>query len=134
MRNRLIGFLLFLSAVLLAVTGAQAASNLAPQSSREGGVSVHVTPRAMSGSTWEFEFSINTHSGDLSEDLAKAVVLVADGGKTYAPVAWEGAAPGGHHRKGVLRFKAITPQPQAIELKLQRPGEPSPRLFRWQLR
>lgn len=132
MRNRLIGFFLSLSAVLLAVNGAQAASNLPPQSSREGGVSVQVTPRLVSGSVWEFEFSINTHSGDLSEDLTKAVVLVADGGASHAPLAWEGAPPGGHHRKGVLRFKAISPQPQAIELKLQRPGEPSPRVFRWQ--
>ena len=134
MRNRLIGFMLSLSAILFVATGAQAASNLAPQSSREGGVSVQVTPRTMSGSVWEFEFSLNTHSGDLSEDLAKAVVLVADGGQSYAPAAWEGAPPGGHHRKGVLRFKAITPQPQAIELKLQRPGEQAPRSFRWQLR
>lgn len=134
MRQHLIGIVLFLSAALLAVTGAQAASSLAPQSSREDGVSVKVTPRAMSGSTWEFEISLNTHSGDLSEDLAKAVVLVADGGTSHAPVAWEGDPPGGHHRKGVLRFKAISPQPQAIELKLQRPGEPAPRLFRWQLK
>ncbi|MBE0627912.1 MAG: hypothetical protein IH606_24220 [Burkholderiales bacterium] len=134
MRNRLIGFLLFLCASPLIVTGAQAASTLAPQSSREGGVSVQVTPRALSGSTWEFEFSINTHSGDLSEDLAKAVILVSDDGASRAPLGWEGAPPGGHHRKGVLRFKAITPQPQAIELKLQRPGEPAPRLFRWQLK
>jgi len=134
MRNRLIGFFLSMSAILLAVSGAQAAAGLPAQSSRAGGVSVQVTPRVVSGSTWEFEFSINTHSGDLSEDLQKAVVLVADGGTSHAPVAWEGAPPGGHHRKGVLRFKAITPQPQAIELKLQRPGEASPRLFRWQLR
>jgi len=134
MRNRLIGLFFSLSAILLTATGVQAASNLPAQSSREGGVSVQVTPTLVSGGTWEFEFSINTHSGDLSEDLAKAVVLVADGGAPHAPVAWEGAPPGGHHRKGVLRFKAITPQPQAIDLKLQRPGEASPRLFHWKLR
>ena len=134
MRNRLFVFFLSLSVILLALTGAQAASNLPPQSSREGGVAVQVTPRLVSGSTWEFEISINTHSGDLSDDLEKAVVLVADAGTSYTPVAWEGAPPGGHHRKGVLRFKAVTPQPQAIELKLQRPGEPTPRSFRWQLK
>ena len=134
MRNRLIGFFILLSAILFAVAGAQAASKLTPQSSREGGVAVQVTPLTTSGKAWEFEFSINTHSVELSEDLAKAVLLVADGGAAYAPVAWEGAPSGGHHRKGVLRFKAISPQPQAIELRLQRPGEASPRLFRWQLR
>lgn len=134
MRNRLIGLFLSLSAILLAVTGAQAASNLPPQSSSDGGVSVKVTPRAISGDTWEFEITLNTHSGDLSEALDKAVVLVADGGTSYAPVASQGDPPGGHHRKGVLRFNAISPQPQAIELRLQRPGEPTPRLFRWQLK
>jgi hypothetical protein len=61
------------------------------------------------------------------------MVLVADGSTSHVPVARR-APPGDHHRRGVLRFKAITPQPQAIELKLQRPGEASPRLFRWQLR
>jgi hypothetical protein len=134
MRTRLIVFFLSLSAILLAVTSAQAAPNLPPQSSSQAGVAVQVTPRVVSGSSWEFEFSINTHSGDLSEDVEKAVVLVADGSTSYAPVAWEGDPPGGHHRKGVLRFNGISPQPQVIELKLQRPGEPSPRLFRWQLR
>lgn len=134
MRTRLIVFFLSLTAMLLAVTGAQAASSLPPQLSSQAGVTVQVTPRADSGGTWEFEFALNTHSGDLSEDLAKAVVLVADGGTSYAPVAWQGDPPGGHHRKGVLRFQAISPQPQAIELKLQRPGEPSPRSFRWQLK
>lgn len=134
MRTRLIVFFLSLTAILLAIPSAQAASNLPPQSSSQAGVSVQVTPRAISGSTWEFEFSINTHSGDLSEDLEKAVVLVADGRTSYAPVAWQGDPPGGHHRKGVLRVKAISPQPQAIELTLQRPGEPSPRSFRWQLK
>lgn len=131
MRNRLTVFLL---AILLAATGAQAAANLPPQSSSDGGVTVKVTPRVISGGTWEFEITLNTHSGDLSEALDKAVVLVAEGGTSYAPVAWQGDPPGGHHRKGVLRFKAISPQPQAIELKLQRPGEPTPRLFRWQLK
>lgn len=131
MRNRLTVFLL---AMLLAAIGAQAAANLPPQSSSVGGVAVKVTPRVISGDTWDFEITLNTHSGDLSEALDKAVVLVADGGASHAPVAWEGDPPGGHHRKGVLRFKAVSPQPQAIELRLQRPGEPAPRLFRWQLK
>lgn len=119
---------------LVAAPSAEAVSNLPPKSSSQAGVAVQVTPRVISGSTWEFEFAINTHSGDLSEDLEKAVVLVADGRASYTPVAWQGDPPGGHHRTGVLRFRAISPQPQAIEIKLQRPGEPSPRLFHWQVR
>ena len=134
MRVRLIIFFVSLTAILAAIPSAQAAANLPPQSSSQTGVAVQVTPRVVSGSTWEFEFSINTHSGNLSDDFEKAVLLVADGRTSYAPVAWQGDPPGGHHRKGVLRFKAITPQPQKIELKLQRFGESTPRLFHWQLR
>jgi hypothetical protein len=49
-------------------------------------------------------------------------------------MAWDGAPPGGHHREGVLRFKPISPQPQAIELQFTRAGEGAPRSFRWQLK
>ena len=53
---------------------------------------------------------LEAHTQDLSDDLAKSAVLIADG-KQYMPVGWEGAQPGGHHRKGLLRFKAIVPKP-----------------------
>ncbi len=56
-----------------------------------------------------------------------------DGGKRHAPVAWDGAGPGGHHREGVLRFKPASPRPQAVELRITRPGESAPRSFRWVL-
>jgi len=35
---------------------------------------------------------------------------------------------------GVLNFAPINPQPVAIELQIQRPGEPAPRRFRWLLK
>ena len=49
------------------------------------------------------------------------------------PLGWDGAAPGGRHRAGVLRFGAILPRPQWIELRISRPGEPQARSFRWKL-
>ena len=51
-----------------------------------------------------------------------------------APAVWEGDPPGGHHRKGVLKFDAVNPRPQDIELRITRAGEPKPRSFRWQLK
>ena len=124
----------FFTAILFGL-GASAAE-LAQQSSQAGGVTVRVKPADVSGkaATWSFQVVLDTHSGDLSDDLAAAAVIVDAGGKKYSAVGWEGDAPGGHHRKGVLRFKAPSPRPHSIELRIQRPGEAAPRAFRWQLK
>ena len=107
----------------------------APQISDERGIKVTVTRQNASneGQTWNFEVVLETHTGDLSDDLTKSSVLVADG-KQYMPLGWKGAPPGGHHRKGLLRFKAIDPQPQSMELQIRLTGDPSPRSFKWQLK
>lgn len=62
-----------------------------------------------------------------------ALIGLASGAK-HAPVSREGDPPGGHHRKRVVRFAPVSPRPEAIELRLQRPGEPIPRSFRWELK
>lgn len=63
----------------------------------------------------------------------RTVLRDAVGGQR-SPTAWDGDPLGGHHREGVLRFKPISPQPQAIELQFTRAGESAPRSFRWQLK
>ena len=133
MRTRLIVLLLALTTGLLAASGVYGASALPTKSSSAGGVTVKAVPRALSGGVWEFEIAFDTHSQDLKDDLVKSASLVA-GGKTLAPAAWEGDPPGGHHRKGVLKFNAINPPPQEIELRIARPGEPQARSFRWKLK
>jgi hypothetical protein len=82
---------------------------------------------------WAFELVLDTHSGDLSDDLPKAAVLVDDRGGEHRPAGWQGDPPGGHHRKGTLDFAPVAPRPGAIELRIQRLGEPAPRAFRWRL-
>lgn len=133
MRRRLITFILWIAAAAFAA-GAVAAPTLPTQTTSAGGVMVKAAPRAFSDKTWEFEITFDTHSQDLSDDLMKAASLVAEGGGSVPPVAWQGDPPGGHHRKGVLRFNAMTPTPAGVELRIQRPGEPAPRAFRWQLK
>lgn len=123
---------LFLSFAFAA--GALAAGNLPPQTSSQSGVTVKVTPRSLAGAEWEFEVVFDTHSQELKDDLLKAAVLVADGSAPSSPIEWQGDAPGGHHRKGVLRFKSLLPQPREIGLQIARPGESAPRSFRWSLR
>ena len=122
--------------ILATAWGAALAGTLAQQTSSERGVTVRATPRdlAPAAKAWEFEIVLETHSQDLSDDLKSESTLVADGGAKRSPSAWEGDPAGGHHRKGVLRFAAVTPPPQAIELLIQRPGESSPRSFRWQMK
>jgi len=133
MRTKLNHLFLAASLVLIANTGVQAASTLPTQSIAQAGVAIEATPRKVAAGTWEFALAFNTHMGGLTDDPAKQAVLVADGKATYKAVAWQGDPPGGHHRKGVLRFKTVSPEPKAIELKIQRPNESAPRVFRWQL-
>jgi hypothetical protein len=112
-----------------------AETGYAPQISNEREIKVTVTPQNLSrqASAWEFEVILETHTQALSDDLARSSVLISDGTK-YLPMTWEGAPPGGHHRKGLLRFRAIVPPPQSLELQLRLANDPSPRSFKWLLK
>ena len=112
-----------------------AAAELATQKSSDRGVTVSVTPQNLGAGakSWDFKIVLETHSQDLSDDLTKSAVLLDGTGAQLLPVGWDGAAPGGHHREGILQFKPVTPPPVAIELRIIRPGEANPRSFRWQL-
>lgn len=118
------------------VAGQGAAGAQAPRRSSEQGVTVTVRPLslALDAKVWEFEIVLDTHSQDLGDNLVEAAVLVDGSGRQYKPTAWDGAGPGGHHRRGVLRFDPISPSPEAIELQIRRPGEARPRVFRWELK
>jgi len=135
MAMRFLRSLLFVSAGLFA-SGAATAAELGPRTSSAAGVTVKVTPRnIVSGAAaWEFAVVLDTHSQDLSDDLVKNAVLIDGQDGRRAPLAWDGAPPGGHHREGVLRFKGLGALPDAIELQIRRTGEAAPRVFRWKLK
>ncbi len=118
-----------------ALAQSQTAESRSTQSSSERGVTIKVTPKAVAADEprWLFNVVLDTHSGALSDDLVKATTLVTSDGRELKPTGWTGAAPGGHHREGVLEFSVPAPWPSAIELKLERAGESAPRFFRWQL-
>lgn len=103
----------------------------ATQSTVERGVTVKVTPRKLTGPEWEFAVVLDSHSEDLKDDLQNAAVLMVDG-REIRPASWQGPAAGGHHREGVLRFPSAGDSPSAVELRIQRAGESSPRVFRWE--
>ncbi len=113
-----------------------AAAELAAQKISDRGVTVAVTPQNLStgAKIWDFKIVLDTHSGELSDDLVKTATLLDGKGGRHAPIRWEGAGPGGHHREGTLRFNAVTPPPESVELRIQRSGESKARSFRWELK
>jgi len=123
------------SFVLAMLVAAAAQAQLATQKTTERSVTVAVTPGDLGAEAkvWDFKVVLDTHSQDLSDDLAKSAVLVDARGIELKAIGWAGAAPGGHHREGVLKFNAIAPRPQTIELRIARSGEAKPRSFRWDL-
>lgn len=134
MRSRLITFIALLIVTAFGASSAAAASDLPTRTSTEAAITVKATPRALSGVTWEFELAFDTHLRTLNDDLEKTAALVTDGGNTFSPLKWLGDPPDGHHRKGVLQFRPISPLPGSIELRITREGEPQPRLFKWSLK
>lgn len=83
---------------------------VAPDMVREdsqGAVTVTVTPLNLDdpGDTLNFDVVMNTHSVDLSMDLATLTTLETDTGISVLPVIWD-APRGGHHVGGTLSFPA----------------------------
>jgi|SRR3989344_8116758 len=82
---------------------------------------------------WKFAITLNTHAGSLDDDLVTAVTLSDDDGNIFLPISWEGAAPGGHHREGVLIFNKVIPVPFSVELKFKNIGGVPERSFKWNI-
>ncbi len=82
----------------------------------QGAVSVAVTPVDLSpeASALAFEVAMNTHSVDLSMDLAELATLTTDNGRTVPATLWD-AVPGGHHVSGVLTFPAVVEGTAVLE-------------------
>jgi hypothetical protein len=116
------------------VQASAAADRLPVRSTSQAGVTVKVQPIALAPAGWDFEVTFDTHSQELKDDLTGSAMLVSDAGAPLAPSSWKGDPPGGHHRKGVLRFESVSPAPAQLELRIQRAGEATPRVFRWQLK
>lgn len=125
---------LVLAAIIGLSGSACAAPPLKPQTSNQSAVTVKVVPKNVQGDVWEFDMVFDTHSQELKDDLLKNAVLIAVDGTPVAPMAWQGDPPNGHHRKGVLRFNALNPRPDVLELRVTRPTELVPRVFKWDMK
>lgn len=91
--------------------GADAAELTRPddlrRSDAQGQVTVDVLPLNLDnpGPMLQFQVTLNTHSVDLSMDLAALSTLSTDTGLSVAAVTWD-APRGGHHVQGILTFPA----------------------------
>lgn len=110
-------------------------ANVITQRTTVNGVSVAVTAGNLSAeaSVWDFAVVLDSPRRNLPDDLLKSAVLVDSEGTKYKPLIWEGAPAEGKHRAGVLKFIAVKPRPDSIELRISRPGEKKPRSFSWLL-
>ena len=82
--------------VLFFVILAFDASAYKTKSSKENRVRVDVRPvQLLPGKPAKFEIRMNTHSGDLSQDLLAVCTLKDSSGREYRPINWDGSPPGG---------------------------------------
>ena len=103
-------------------------------SNRENRVRVDVVPVQLEfGKSVKFEIRMNTHSGDLSQDLVSVSTLKDDSGREYRPAEWQGSPPGGHHRKGVLEFPALNENTKSLTLVIRGVANVPERIFKWNL-
>lgn len=105
----------------------------------QGAVVVSVTPLNLvsPGATLDFEVTLETHSVDLSMNLAELASLTADNGLTVISSSWDGPQ-GGHHVVGTLSFPAeangelLLTDASSLTLTINNVDAPE-RIFSWEL-
>ena len=96
-----------------------------------GEVTVTVTPQRVAADGAVFAVALDTHSVDLDLDIADNARLTVDGVE-WTGATWDGAASGGHHREGRVRFTGGT-RPVTGEVVLSLDGLDEPVVARWTL-
>ncbi len=107
---------------------------------QQGAVTVAVTPLNLETTNVEtvsFEVAMDTHSVDLSMDLATLATLTTENGNEVLATEWD-AEMGGHHVSGILSFPVVVDGTDllqgASELELIiRDVDAPERVFSWQL-
>jgi hypothetical protein len=104
------------------------------KSSNQNGVRVEVTPIVLSPKkAAKFKIRLNTHSGDLGQDLTVVAELRDDQGSDYKALEWKGSPPGGHHRSGNLTFEALHDTAREVTLIIREVGGVDRRVFSWKI-
>jgi hypothetical protein len=104
------------------------------KSNNQNGVRVQVTPVVLSpNKPAEFKIRLNTHSGNLGQDLTLVAELRDDQGRSYKALEWRGSPPGGHHRSGDLTFEALNDTAREVTLIIREVGGVDERAFSWKI-
>jgi hypothetical protein len=120
--------------VLFLVTLAADAFAYQTKSDKKNSVRVDVRPvQLLPGKPAKFEIRMNTHSGDLGQDLIAVCILKDSSGREYRPLNWDGSPPGGHHRSGVLEFSELGEGVESITLVIREVANVPERVFNWSI-
>jgi hypothetical protein len=119
---------------------ASPANDSATRIDEQGAIIIEITPLNLDSPTDTFEFDVvmNTHSIDLSMDLATLSTLTTDTGVNVDATLWD-APLGGHHVEGKLIFPAMQDGKSILEgatkltLTMINVDAPS-RIFEWELK
>ncbi len=86
------------------------------RSDQQGAVTVNITPLNLENPSdqLEFDIALETHSVDLSMDLATLATLTTDTGISVQATKWD-APRGGHHVSGKLIFPATKDDKSILE-------------------
>lgn len=104
------------------------------QTNEGGNVTVSVFPLSLKpGLPASFDVVFETHSVDLTFDVIKVATLTDDRGTRYTPL-WDGSPPGGHHRKGTLRFTPDLSNATTYTLTFRDIAGIPTRIFRWEVK
>lgn len=91
--------------------------NLSVRRVAAGAIEITIEPIRIDGTAAAFRIVMDTHSEELSADLASTAVLEV-GGVEWRGASWSGDPPGGHHRAGELTFEAAGPPAGRVVLTI----------------
>lgn len=102
----------------------------ASKSTFGSGLTIKVTPVALGNGGWKFRISFDATREVPADDVGATTLLVVDG-KEFNATGWKTTTARRHHREGVLSFPDAGSSAKVVELRMQRQGEKSARVFRW---
>lgn len=110
-------------------TSASVPNAVLTQTNSENGMTVAVTPQLNADGSWDFSVAVDNHTVGVAQDMVAVSSLKDAAGQIIQPKAWTGDPPGGHHRKGVLKFGVLSSPP--VSLSIRDLGGVHERTFTW---